>query len=184
MSKKFSGNIVASVFGKSFDSIDIEPIDVPSPVAMGASNAQEAKPSSTERYQLSVILAADDYDKVWEEVTRRRKDRRARRIRGQYGPSHLIAEYVEKFLAADAASRQRYYDGDTKGNVCERVGLRFPLPLRDLMEDECARLRSAGMRRTKATTTAVIIAAIHMGLESSPTAVATESDDFSSGLVF
>ena len=143
MGKQFDIGLVADVFGGSFDEIAV---DLPQ------------GESGTRRQQLSVILSTEDHARVWDEVDRRRRAARAKGYSGNFGPSHLIEEYVEAFLGMRPEERDARYELVTKGD--KRFGVRLSADLRDAMDEENARRMAAGTARSNATVTSIIVAAI------------------------
>ena len=173
MAKRFSDNIVADVFGRSFEPVEVIPTNKP---AAG-------------RVQMTVILDSASYDRVWDEVERRHREERKGSRHVQYGTSQLVAELVDEFLEADPTARDAYYGEAKKGD--RRVGFRFPEETRERLLAECARRRREGVRRQDATVTSVIAAAIGMFLDGNepdagrPGHASTAGvDEFSAGLVF
>jgi hypothetical protein len=148
MGKQFDVGIVADVFGGSFDEVSF---DLPQ------------EPRGTRRQQLSVILSKQDHDRMWDEVDRRRREARANGASVNYGPSHLIEEYVDAFLSLPPQERDARYELVTKGD--KRFGIRLSADLRDAMEEENARRVTDGTERSRATITSIVVAAIRLAAE-------------------
>ena len=175
MAKQFSDSIVADVFGRSFEPVDVLP----------------SRTSEGSRAQLTVVLDSALYARVWDEVDRRHREQRTSGAHVQYGTSQLVEQAVDEFLASDLPTRELYYAKVTKGD--RRVGFRFSEDLRDRMVAECARRIQEGTRRQQASVTSVIAASIEMFLDGNesqddgfcpPVSQPSDLDEFSVGLVF
>lgn len=162
MPKRFSTDIVSDVLGRSFDLVDMH-----------------AEPESlSTSVQMTILVNISDYDVIWNEVDRRRMERRANGMRVHCGTSQVVEELVEDFLEADERVRDSYYEMVKTGD--HRMGLRLSRELRERIDDECIRRIRGGTIRRKATVTSVILAAMKRFVDEARETV----DEFSMGLVF